>query len=80
MNGGTSTSTFNVTRVIGDGSIAASVGTVTGLVFTDNDHSGTYNAGDTLLTNKAVALEGTDGSLIGHHHDRLPLAGTRSTA
>jgi uncharacterized delta-60 repeat protein len=65
LNPGSNTiSTFNVTRLIGDGSIAASVATITGTVFFDNNFNGVLDGSDYGLPSLPVSLETSTGTFI----------------
>ena len=65
VNPGTNlVSTFNVTRLTGDASLAAGVGTITGLTFFDTNFNGTLDSGEGGLPNFGVALESSSGAFI----------------
>ena len=63
VNPGTSVSTFNVTRLVGDASFAAGVGTITGVVFFDDNRDGVQQAGDEGLANFGVFLDANDNGV-----------------
>jgi uncharacterized delta-60 repeat protein len=56
-NPGTPTTSFNLTRLLGDASIAASIGTVTGLTYFDTNGSGTFTPGEAGLPGYGVFID-----------------------
>ena len=61
VNPGTTTTSFNLTKLVGDASLAASVGTITGVTFFDHNSNGTQDAGDAGLAGYGVFLD-TNGN------------------
>ena len=63
-NPGTSTTSFNLTRLLGDPSIAASVGSVTGLTYFDTNNSGTFTPGEAGLPGYGVFIDANNNGVL----------------
>ncbi len=57
VNPGTTTTSFNYTKLTGDASVAASVGTIIGTVFYDTNGNGTQDTGEAGLPGWGVFLD-----------------------
>ncbi len=64
VNGGSTTTTFNVTRLVGDGMLAGSVGTITGTTYFDNNFNGVRDAGDAGLAGFSVFLDTNNNGVL----------------
>ncbi len=64
VNGGSTTTTYNLTRLVGDGQLAASVGTITGTTYFDNNFNGTRDPGDAGLAGYSVFLDTNNNGVL----------------
>ena len=64
VNPGTTITSFNLTRLLGDPSIAASVGTITGLTYYDSNGNGSFTPGEAGLPGYGVFIDTNNNGVL----------------